>query len=180
MYAKKIKLQDGTVRQITKLECPVFKLQDPHLRFSSKSIISDFPPDVTGHLPNLATLNLTLMLEDMGPNPEKIRPIGIGMKLNIETHLETKDIVKSKDYEAKDAVMMRDLDAHSKDMMMKPSPTHQAMGAGLMYQAKEGSSVDGVDKVIRFVADTPEYKVAMELEKWRASEEDAFLVLCNY
>lgn len=211
---EKTKIEDGTDRQMVTLQCPVY---------SPSSALSAIPTTVTPHTPTLATLHITLVLEDIGPlTLKKLQSEGeakdVTDSVNVRVRAGPKHEIKSgvRDGVANVNVtggggVSIDLTGHggaSGDDCGRGCATIDVTGAGGAHVDVTGgggahvdvtrgggthvdvaggggasvgvasSAVGGVDVGGGVVVspESVEYKVAMELEMWRASEEEAFQV----
>lgn len=146
---ERTKLDGGTVRQMVTLQCPVY----------SPSI--SVPTTATPQTAALGTLHVTLVLEDMGPLALK--------KLLAEDPSQNKAGRKEKGSGHKEKYL--------------PDSVNVIVSAGHTHEATDGQSgggnvrfSGGVGGDTMLSSDSVEYKVAMELEMWKASEEEAFQV----
>ena len=183
-------LQNGIVQQMIVLHCPVFP---------PSSNLYTIPNTVAGFEPKLATLHITLVLEDMGPIAEKMKSTTspeeesiwkknyyhevTDIKRMVDlSDRKLKDLMKKRDHEGKDIVKRRDHEYGDEVKMTDDfvSSIDMRMRAGISHQKSEGDgSDDGVGGVVEIFTNSTEYKVAMELDTCRASKERAVRVLYN-
>lgn len=151
---KKSVLEDGTIRQTMTLECPVFPTSTNLSTMSTKA---------SRDIPVLAILHVTLVLDNIGH---------IGDQIHHPRDAEEVTVwKKKKEDNIRDVERTKD---HIADTM-----NVRARASADQRMARSDRGGDGVGGVITLSSDSAEYKVAMELEMWRASEEKAYLV-CMY
>ena len=162
----KICCNDGSTRQMVTLQCQVYSPCSSFLSNTSTNTGQPTKPSTT--TPSLASLNITMVMEDLGALTKEKAKSG-----------EVSQFTAKKKSRQMDNDLQMMVNVHTKAPAIAEGGTDNNKEGGVASGGPEGGmSGDalGAAKNSGGSGNFMEYQAAMELEMWKASEEEAFQV----